>query len=157
MDVFGNGCASALGHVEVRCRGCDRTRGAVRIAVVKRTAAVIATFVLLAVGVAIVQSVRDGWADARRFDPAQFRAAAGRDDLEVLESAAYAAVREQALLGLPRGQVRMSLGEPDRVGRRSRTYIWDLGMINDTLGPGDEGAFRVRFDRTWHVIGVEVS
>lgn len=119
----------------------------------KRAAAIFATLLLFAVGAAIVQLTRDGWADARRFDPAQFRAAADRGDVEKLEDEAYAAARQRTLLGLSRERVRASLGLPNRVGHRSRTYIWDLGMINDAIGPGDQGAFRVRFDRTWHVVG----
>lgn len=123
----------------------------------KRTAAIIATLMLFVVGAAIVHLVREGWEDAWRFDPVQFKAAAERGDLEALEAEAYAAARQQPIVGLSRDRVKTLLGSPDRVGGRSRSYIWDLGMIHDTLGPGDQGAFRVRFDHTWHVVGVEVS
>ena len=117
-----------------------------------------ATLLLIGVLVTIVLVAHDDWTEARRFHPERFRAATTEGDLDKAQDEAYAAVDQHALRGLSRERVRMLLGRPDRIAGRSHTYIWDLGMINDVLGPGDEGAFRVRFDATWeHVISVAVE
>jgi hypothetical protein len=124
----------------------------------KRVSAITATLLLIAVMPAIVVVTRHGWSEAQRFHPEQFKAAATRGDLDEAEDEAYAAVDQHALRGLSRERVRMLLGKRDRIAGRSHTYVWDLGMINDAMGPGDQGAFRVRFDSTWeHVVSVAVE
>ena len=45
---------------------------------------------------------------------------------------------------MPAARVKATLGEPHRV--EQGRYVWDLGMIDDTLGPGDAGTFVVGFD-----------
>lgn len=124
----------------------------------KRASAITATLLLIAVMPVIVVVARHGWSEAQRFHPERFKAAAIRGDFDEVEDEAYAAVDQHALRGLSRKRVRMLLGKPDRIAGRSHTYIWDLGMINDFMGPGDQGAFRVRFDSTWeHVVSVVVE
>ena len=123
----------------------------------KRTLVVVAALLLLAVAPVLVLLARDGVADWSRFDAQQFRSAAGRGDLDELERHAHAAVDQRALEGLTRERVRRLLGTPNRVAHRSRAYVWDLGMINDFSGPGDQGALRVRFDRAWRVTAAEVG
>jgi hypothetical protein len=79
--------------------------------------------------------------DAREFDAAEFRAAVARGDDGTLERQSANAVRTRALIGMPVAELNATLGDPDRVERGR--YVWHLGMINDTLGPGDEGSFVV--------------
>ena len=33
--------------------------------------------------------------------------------------------------------------------QRALVYVWQLGMINDSMGPGDQGRFTVEFDSSW--------
>jgi hypothetical protein len=43
------------------------------------------------------------------------------------------------------------------VSRRPNTYLWDVGMINDFMGPGDAGYLALEFDDRWRrVVAVEV-
>ncbi len=38
---------------------------------------------------------------------------------------------------------------PSRIGRRRHVFVWQLGMIDDFIGPGDDGSLFVEFDRDW--------
>jgi hypothetical protein len=106
--------------------------------------------VLLALGVAAVAIflVAAGTA-GRDFHPDRFRAAAAKDDYTTMETEARRAVSASALIGLSRAQLTRELGQPPRIGKRHRLYIWELGMINDDFGPGDAGALYVQFDPAW--------
>jgi hypothetical protein len=86
----------------------------------------------------------------RDFSPAAFKHAAAEDDLDTLEGEADLAVESRELVGLRRARVRADLGPPDRVTPSGRTWVWQLGLINDG-GPGDDGAFYVRFGRDGRV------
>ena len=116
---------------------------------VRRLVAAAATVALFGAAVAVVAVVRHGLAEARAFHPERFKAAARRDDTDMLEDEAYAAVERRALLGLSEARVRALLGAPGQVQRRRHRYAWDIGMIHDTLGPGDQGTFYVVFDPAW--------
>jgi hypothetical protein len=97
-------------------------------------------------------------AAAHGFDASRFRAANASGDFETMESQARKAVNDRALIGLSPRQVRRELGEPSRTGRRRQLYVWHLGMINDFLGPGDDGALYVEFDRSWRrVVSAQVD
>ena len=68
------------------------------------------------------------------------------------------AVEADALIDLSAAQVKRTLGPPSRISRRRHLYIWDLGMINEYIGPGDEGALYVQFDRSWrHARSAQVA
>ena len=107
-----------------------------------RLVAATAVLMLLAVAGVVVLAVRVG--DAREFDAAAFRAAAVSGDVETLERQSGNAVRARVLIGMPAARVKATLGAPHRV--EQGRYVWDLGMIDDTLGPGDAGTFVVGFD-----------
>jgi membrane-associated protease RseP (regulator of RpoE activity) len=89
------------------------------------------------------------WTTERGFSAREFRAAAAAGDLETMVAQARNAVEADALIDLSAAQVKRTLGPPSRISRRRHLYIWDLGMINDYIGPGDEGALYVQFDRSW--------
>ena len=93
------------------------------------------------------------------FTAATFRDAATRGDDDELNRQAYAAAREQALVGLPRSRVHALLGsKPDEVWREVHTDAWTVGEVNSTMGPGDQGYLAVRYDRMWRrVVRVEVA
>ena len=93
------------------------------------------------------------------FGAAAFRDAAVRGDFDELTRQAYAAEREQALLGFPRARVHALLGrKPDEVWRETHTDAWDVGLVNDAMGPGDQGFLAVEYDRFWgRVVRVEVA
>ena len=93
------------------------------------------------------------------FDAAVFRDAAARGDADELTRQAYAAERQQALVGLSRDRVHTLLGRrPDKVLRNVRLEDWEVGLVNDTMGPGDQGYLTVEYDRSWRrVVRVEVT
>lgn len=92
------------------------------------------------------------------FDAERFKSASARGDLETLESEAHSAAEQHALRGLSPEQVRALLGGGSHIEESSRTWVWELGMINDYIGPGDDGAFRVQFDPSWkRVINARVE
>jgi hypothetical protein len=93
------------------------------------------------------------------FDAAVFRDAATRRDDEQLNRQAYAAERQQALVGLSRQRVHALLGRtPDEVWPEVRSDAWLVGWVNDSMGPGDQGYLAVRYDRSWRrVVRVEVA
>jgi outer membrane PBP1 activator LpoA protein len=97
--------------------------------------------------------------DNTRFDAAVFRDAAARDDEDQLTRQAYAAERQQALVGLSRARVHALLGrKPDEVWREVHSEAWDVGLVNDAMGPGDQGYLAVEYDRSWRrVVRVEVA
>jgi hypothetical protein len=158
--------AASIVHAEVvavAAAGCGVVIGLATASGIARGAAVrrgVATAgVLLLLGLAVVATflVRTGAAE-RDFSASRFRDAAVKQDLDALETEARRAVRARALIGLSTAQVRQELGAPPRVGRRRHLYIWDLGMINDFVGPGDGGALYVEFDRSWrHVQSAKVA
>ena len=78
------------------------------------------------------------------FSATEFRSASAAGDYEEMERQAYRAVEQDALVGLMAAEARAALGEPSRIGRRQ--WIWHVGMINDFMGPGDDGALYVKFD-----------
>jgi hypothetical protein len=100
-----------------------------------------------------------GCTDDTTFGAAVFRDAAARGDDAELNRQAYAAEREQALVGLPRARVHASLGrKPDEVSREGHTDSWAVGEINNTTGPGDQGYLTVEYDRLWRrAVRVEVT
>jgi hypothetical protein len=116
---------------------------------VLRLLALVATLGLIGVGVVIVTVVRDLRGEAAKFDAQRFKDAAERDDVDAMEDEAYDAHEQRALVGLSRAQVRQRLGKPQRIGGRRHVYVWDLGLINDFMGPGDQGRFTVQFDTSW--------
>jgi hypothetical protein len=117
-------------------------------------AATLALVVAVLTGTAGVRA----YSNAAEFHPQRFKAAAARGDLETMEDEAYAAADRQALVGLSEGRVRELLGNPSRVTRGRHEYEWDLGMVNDTMGPGDDGWFVVQFDSSWgRVIAARVQ
>jgi hypothetical protein len=94
----------------------------------------------------------------RGFDASSFRAANAGGDLDTMETEARKAVDDQALMGMSAAELRRELGEPSRIGRRRQLYIWDLGMINDFIGPGDDGALYAEFDPSWRrVVSARVA
>jgi hypothetical protein len=97
--------------------------------------------------------------DETQFDAAVFRDAAARNDDEQLNRQAYAAERQQALVGLSRHRVHALLGrKPDELWPEVRSDAWLVGWVNDTLGPGDQGYLAVEYDRSWRrVVRVEVA
>jgi hypothetical protein len=100
-----------------------------------------------------------GCTDNTKFGTAAFRDAATRGDDDELNRQAYAAEREQALVGLPRARVYALLGrKPDEVWREVHTDAWAVGEVDDSMGPGDQGYLAVRYDRAWRrVVRVEVA
>ncbi len=100
-----------------------------------------------------------GCMDSTKFDAAAFRDAAARVDDDELNRQAYAAEREQALVGLPRTRVHALLGrKPDEVWREVHTDAWAVGWVNDAIGVGDQGFLAVEYDRLWRrVVRVEVA
>jgi hypothetical protein len=80
------------------------------------------------------------------FSADRFRAAAAQGDDDRLEVEARRAVDDRALIGFTADEVRRALGDPHEIARRGRVWVWQVGWINDFLGPGDGGAFVVRFD-----------
>ena len=111
-----------------------------------RRAAAVSLLLLLATGVATIVV----WSSVPEpaFSAEDFRSAAAAGDYEGMERQAYRAVEQEALIGLTTAEVRATLGEPSRTGRRSGQWIWELGMINDFMGPGDGGALYLKFDRS---------
>jgi hypothetical protein len=93
----------------------------------------------------------------RAFEASEFREAARNGDFETLEAQAYRAVESKALIGWSKARVRREMGPPGRTGPRRRLWIWDVGMINDFLGPGDGGALYVQFDERGRVRRAQVS
>jgi hypothetical protein len=98
-------------------------------------------------------------AESTTFTAAAFRDAAARGDDDELNRQAYAAEREQALVGLPRTRVHALLGrKPDEVWQEVHTDGWTVGEVNATMGPGDQGYLAVEYDRMWRrVVRVEVA
>jgi hypothetical protein len=102
------------------------------------------SLLLLASGVGLIVV----WSSAPEtaFSATKFRAAAAAGNDEELERQAHRAVEQDALIGLTAAEVRAALGKPSRIRRRRHQWSWELGMINDFIGPGDAGALYVRFD-----------
>ena len=117
--------------------------------VIKRGLAIVATLVLLGVGAAIATMVRDGWREARAFHPATFRVAAANDDSDTLEDEARAAIRDRALHGRSRAEVRALVGKPDRVDRELHLYQWDVQLDTWFFGLPEGGCVCVEFDPKW--------
>ncbi|MDA0184532.1 hypothetical protein OJ997_29790 [Solirubrobacter phytolaccae] len=91
-------------------------------------------------------------------NPERFQYAVARQDLETMEDEAHSARLTGVLDDLSPDQVRALTGQPERAEESSRTWLWHLGMVNDYIGPGDAGDFRVQFDPSWqHVIRVSVE
>jgi hypothetical protein len=88
-------------------------------------------------------------AAAAGFDARRFPAANASGDLATMEDEAHRAVHDRALVGWSTARVRRELGPPSHIGERRHRFVWHLGMIDDVLGPGDEGAFFVQFDPSW--------
>jgi hypothetical protein len=86
------------------------------------------------------------WADGPEFSPTEWREARARDS-EHLDDLATDAVESDALIAKSRPELRRMLGRPDRVRGPDRVWEWDIGWINDGIGPGDAGTLRIRFDR----------
>ena len=138
MQAFAIGCgiAMALAAVSNRRRAFDARR------------VLVAATVLFVVGVGALlapAAVVASW----DFDAAAFREARAAQDDDTLERQAHLAVDDEALIGKSRDDLRALLGAPDRVGKRRRLWIYDVGFINDLLGPGDGGYLYVRFDDGW--------
>ncbi len=116
-----------------------------------------ATAVLLVLGVGALlapSAVVASW----DFDAAAFREARAEQDDDTLERQAHLAVEDRALIGRSRGELRGRLGAPDRIGRRRHLWVYDVGFINDFIGPGDAGYLYVRFDASWRrVVDARVS
>jgi hypothetical protein len=83
------------------------------------------------------------------FSAERFRAALRAEDYEAMETEARRAVRSGDLIGMSPARLERELGPPTRVGRRRHLYVWYLGMINDFIGPGDDGSLYVQFDAGW--------
>jgi hypothetical protein len=127
-------------------------------AAAKRTArtrlvALVVALVLVAIAGVVVVAVRVN--EAREFDAAAFRAAAASGDDGTLERQSDNAVRARVLIGMPAARVKATLGAPHRV--EQGRYVWHVGMINDTLWPGDGGSFVVGFDAAGRVRSAEVT
>jgi hypothetical protein len=134
--------------VEIWCNFVGRrTRVGTVVRAMRRLAVVLAAFGLA--------GCRE---DDTKFDAAVFRDAAAREDEDQLNRQAYAAERQQALVGLSRDRVHALLGrKPDEVWRETHSDAWDVGLVNDAMGPGDQGYLAVEYDPMWRrVIRVEV-
>jgi hypothetical protein len=140
--------AAACGAI-VGLAGAVRDTGALRRAAV-------AALLLLVVGTIAMATIRS--LPQLPFSAAAFRSAPDPFESEQRERQAHRAVEQNALIGLSTAELRSALGEPDRIARRSNVWIWDLGMINDFIGPGDGGALYVTFDASWsRVVSAKVS
>jgi hypothetical protein len=117
--------------------------------VIKRAVAIVATLVLLGVGVASAAMVRDGWREARAFHPAGFRAAAAGGDDDALRDEARAAIRHRALLGRSRAEVRALIGRPDEIDHELHAYRWDVELDTFFFGLPEGGCVCVEFDPQW--------
>lgn len=106
----------------------------------RRRAAIAAALLLFMAGTAVVliASIVPG----PDFSAERFRT--GGD--EEREFHAYRAVEEKVLLGMTPAELRSTLGPPDRRSKRRPLWIWSLGMINDSMGPGDSGALYVEME-----------
>lgn len=78
------------------------------------------------------------------FDPVAFRQAVVAQDLDEVETQAYRAVHQDALEGRTKDEIRWHLGSPDSADRSG--WRWNLGIVNDELGPGDQGWLTLTFD-----------
>ena len=115
----------------------------------------VAALVLLALGAGAMAALASLPRPA--FDAASFRSAAASGDDEQLERQAYRAVEQDVLLGLSRTEARRVLGKPDRISGTGHVWTWDVGMINDAMGPGDGGRLYVIFDPSGRVTSGKVD
>src|SRR4051794_19743580 len=129
---------------EIRCRFA---KGPACVARLRRTRVLVVVFAALALA---------GCADDTRFDPAKFRDAAARADDGELARQAYAAEREQALVGARRSEVHKLLGKPEERWLETREEAWDAGWVNNTFGLGDARLLVIGYDHRWRVARVRV-
>lgn len=93
---------------------------------------------------ALTYAIHD-WLNGPEFTPAGWQEARAKDSKN-LDLLATDAVESGALIGQSRSQLQRTLGPPDAATRRDRVWIWNIGNVNDGIGPGDEAFLRVRFD-----------
>lgn len=104
----------------------------------------IAAPVIVTVAAMIVISVLLSADEA--FSASDWRRARQSRDFDAMEIQARRAVSDGDLLDLTGPELRQLLGDPDRVARRAGTWSWEMGFVNDYVGPGDQGALRVTFE-----------
>lgn len=110
----------------------------------------IAALAVLATGSAITVGVTADRCGDFRLDGVAWRAAlAADDDSDDAEQMAEALVRCRVLEARTRGDVRRLLGTTRDM--KGRTWTYDVGWVNDGVGPGDGQELLVHFGRSGRV------
>ena len=108
-----------------------------------RSVAIAGVLTLVGVAVVIVLLVLQPDPTAR-FEAAQFRAARGKGDTDVMQTQARLAVEQRALLGISATQLQAVLGKPTSSYRGSARMVWQVGGRNTSGSPGTK--LEVRLD-----------
>ncbi|MBJ7331246.1 MAG: hypothetical protein JHC95_15240 [Solirubrobacteraceae bacterium] len=107
------------------------------------------------VGVLVVAAAALAIAFEPGFDSAAFRRAVIAEDHDEVETQARRAVQEDVLVGRTKDEIRALLGSPHTAVRTE--WRWDVGVVNDVMGPGDQAWLILTFDpRTERVSGADV-
>lgn len=101
---------------------------------------------LLVGGAVLVQETTVG-CGGHELDAARWQADVRRGGTDETLSMAAALVRCDTLDGATRAEVRELLGRPDRFASTRSRWGWNVGTVNDALGPGDGEVMSVAFDR----------
>lgn len=110
----------------------------------------LAALAVLASGSAVAVGITADRCGDFRFDGAAWRGALARDDAsDDAERMAEALVRCRVLVGGTRHDVRRLLGTTRDM--KGRTWTYDVGWVNDGLGPGDAQELLVHFSRSGRV------
>jgi hypothetical protein len=103
----------------------------------RRTAAIVATLGLFAVGAFCVHLVKTTeFFSSTEFRAASFQQAALERDNGEMQSQAQAAVDSGALIGLSAASLKRTLGLPSGTERRGSRYVWDLGATDGLIFDG---------------------
>jgi hypothetical protein len=100
--------------------------------------------VLLVGGAVVVQDTAVG-CGGYRLDRARWQADVPRGGSDATLAIAAALVRCDTLDGTPRAEVRELLGRPDPYVSSRASWGWNVGTVNDAMGPGDGEIMSVRF------------
>lgn len=132
------GCALVLASIPLPL---GRRAGAALVAGVVAVAAV------LGLGAAVLHAGPQGCGHFR-FDRERWQADVPRGGSDATLSIAAALVRCRTLDGAPRAEVRALLGRPNGYSSPSpASWSWNVGTVNDGIGPGDGEFLTVTFRR----------